>query len=83
MTRPEIKTVTTSVVDRKEKTTRDQTLEFLRFETEHSSQVYSPAFTGQINIDKVKSQFLISLIIFKIVKQCLLLHFSLFFTGFT
>lgn len=41
ITKTEIKTVTTTVTDRKE--TRDQTLEFLKYESEHSSQVLSSA----------------------------------------
>lgn len=38
----EIKTVTTTVSDRKE--TKDQILEFLKYESEHSSQVLESAF---------------------------------------
>lgn len=46
----EIKTITTTITDRKE--TRDQTLEFLKYESEHSSQVLGPAL-GQKDSDKV------------------------------
>ncbi|KAJ8707390.1 hypothetical protein PYW08_010642 [Mythimna loreyi] len=41
VTKTEIKTVTTTISDRNE--TRDQTLEFLKYESEHSSQVLESA----------------------------------------
>lgn len=41
ITKTEIKTVTTILSDRNE--TRDQTLEFLKYESEHSSQVLESA----------------------------------------
>lgn len=50
VTKTEIKTVITSVSDIKE--TRDQTLEFLKYESEHSSQVLESAL-GAKEAEKV------------------------------
>lgn len=42
ISKTEEKVVTATIIDKKETSTRDQTLEFIRFESEFSAQTHSP-----------------------------------------
>ncbi|KOB78843.1 Ankyrin 2, isoform AA, partial [Operophtera brumata] len=54
--KPEVKTVMASVIQKKETTSSDQTLEFLKFESEHSSMVQAPTTLATTDADKVSPQ---------------------------
>ncbi|KAG6462715.1 hypothetical protein O3G_MSEX013427 [Manduca sexta] len=49
----EVKTVTTTVMDKTEKAARDQTLEFLKYESEYSAQAHVPATLEPKDTEKV------------------------------
>lgn len=48
-----VKTEAIPVAERREATTRDQTLEFLKYESEHSSIVHAPTTLATAEADKV------------------------------
>lgn len=48
----------TITMERQEVTTRDQTLEFLKYESEHSSIAHAPSSLATTDADKVCTEYL-------------------------